>query len=339
MHASPLRGCPVRRRPTASLATPYGRGMAAQFSVDAAVSQAWAAVAHGARLSSRILQSVGDPVPRSNFAELNAVYPHEKASDWHRAYLGAALEHLLMWADLVAPLKFHPEQVVMHTFRPAYTLGRAALEAASQAVWMTAGGTARECSRRHLSLIRWDYVEHRKSVSGQEAKGRVEERDATLLKRASGVFAEADLRPPNHYTVLRAAAPVLGRNPDELERIWRAASGSAHGRVWPSLSLQHVVPLTEYEPGQFRTLRIPDTDGMTEVLEAAEQMLSYGVLRHADFCGADIPALIEDARLWLASVVPFREDADPEVVAHLRRRDAAASRRSPGTSDGSDGEC
>ena len=309
--------------------------MDAKFSVDAAVSQAWVAVAHSARMSSRILQSVGDPAPRSNFAELNAVYPHEKASDWHRSYLGAALEHLVVWADLVAPLAFHPGQVVTHTFRPAYTLGRAALEAASQAVWMTAGGTARECARRHLSLIRWDYAEHRKSVFGQEAKGRVEERDATLLERASGVFAEADLHSPNHYTVLRAAAPVVGSNPDDLERIWRAASGSAHGRVWPSLSLQHVFPLTEYEPGQYRTIRIPDTYGMTEVLEAAEQMTSYGVLRHADFCGADIPVLIEEARLWLASVVPFREDADPEIVARLRRRDPAASGRTPGTTDGS----
>ena len=317
-----------------SLATPYGRGMAPTFSVDAEVSQAWAAVAHGARLSSRILQSVGDPVQGSNSAELNAAYPHEKASDWHRSYLGAALEHLVMWADLVAPLKFHPEQVAIHTFRPAYTLGRASLEAASQAVWMTAGVTARECTRRHLSLIRWDYAEHRKSVFGQEAKGRVEKRDATLLDTASGVFAVAELHPPNHYTVLRAAAPVVGRNPDDLERIWRAASGSARGRVWPSLSLQHVFPWTEYEPGQYRTIRIPDTDGMTEVLEAAEQMMTYGVLRHADFCGADIPALMEHARLWLASVVPFREDADPEVVARLRRRDPAAGSQAPGTTDG-----
>jgi len=105
--------------------------MDAKFSVDAAVSQAWVAVAHGARMSSRILQSVGDPAPRSNFAQLNAVYPHEKASDWHRSYLGAALEHLVVWADLVAPLSFHPEHVVTHTFRPdlpsAHTLAFVAL--------------------------------------------------------------------------------------------------------------------------------------------------------------------------------------------------------------------
>jgi len=94
-------------------------------------------------------------------------------------------------------------------------------------------------------------------------------------------------------------------------------------------------PLREYEPGQYRTIRIPDTDGMTEVLEVAERMTSYGVLRHADFCGADMPVLIEEARLWLASVVPFREDADPEAIARLRRRTADGSGRTPSTTDGS----
>jgi len=294
--------------------------MTSGFAIDPRVSQAWVAVAHGARVSRRILQGVGDPAPGSSFAQVNALYPHEKASDWHRSYLGAALEHLVVWADLVAPLKFHPDHVVEHTVRPAYTLARAALEAASQAVWMTGGETARECVRRHLSLIRWDFAEHRKSVDTPEGKARVADRDAALPQRAARLFTEADLRPPTHYTVLRAAAAVVGSRPEDLERVWRAASGSAHGRVWPSLSLQHVVPLAEYEPGQYRTIRIPDTAGMTEVLEAADHMTLYGVLRHADYCGADIPALMEEARLWLASVVPFREDADPEVVARLRRR-------------------
>jgi hypothetical protein len=50
-------------------------------------------------------------------------------------------------------------------------------------------------------------------------------------------------------------------------------------------------------------------------------MTMHGVLRHADFCKADIPGLMQEARLWLASVVPLREDADPAVIAELNRRD------------------
>lgn len=55
--------------------------MTSGFAIDPRVSQAWVAVAHGARVSRRILQGVGDPAPGSSFAQVNALYPHEKASD------------------------------------------------------------------------------------------------------------------------------------------------------------------------------------------------------------------------------------------------------------------
>jgi hypothetical protein len=297
----------------------YCTCVAERIPVNEAITRPWVEVAQGARLSARMLSRMGDPAADSNFAQINALYPWEKASDWCRSYLSAALEHLSLWADYAAPLKFHPEHEVVHTFRPAYTLARAALEASSQAVWLTAGTSARECALRHLSLIRWDYQEHRKSVASTEGKQAIDAMDATLLERMSGVLAPEDLYRPNHFTVLRDASSVIERDPADVERIWRAASGSAHGRVWPSLTLQHVVPLAEYEPGHFRTVRVPDADGMTEVLTLAQQMTLHGVLRYADYAGEDIPELMEEARLWLASVIPFREDADVEVVEHLKR--------------------
>jgi hypothetical protein len=60
-------------------------------------------------MAQNILQHIGDPPPESNFALVNSLYANEKASDWHRSYLAAALEHLIVWADFAAPLKFHPE--------------------------------------------------------------------------------------------------------------------------------------------------------------------------------------------------------------------------------------
>lgn len=288
--------------------------------VDEATSLAWAQVAHTARLAHHMLKGTPGPAPNSHFTQINALYPHEKASDWHRSYLTAALDHLLIWANIVAPLKFHPEHEVTHAFRPAFTLARAAIEASSQAVWMTSGRTAKECTRRHLALIRWDYEEHRKSVTDAEGKKFIIDMDARLIRRASDNFPESTLKKPNHLTVLRAAAPEISFDPDVLEGIWRAASGSAHGKAWPALSLQHVVPVDEYEPGQFRTIRFPDAEKMTEVLNVASEMTMHGVLRHADFCKADISDLMQEARLWLASVAPFRDDADPTVLAHLNRR-------------------
>lgn len=283
------------------------------------VSRAWAEVANGARMTNHMLTSMPSLTAASNFAQIDAVYAYEKASDWHRAYLAAALEHLVVWADFAAPLRFHPEHEVTFTFRPAHTLGRAAMEAASQAVWMTAGGTAQECARRRLALIRWDYAEHRKSQADLTFKERIAQLDARLLDRASDVFDESDLRPPSHLTVLRAAAPVVGLDPDEVEEVWRAASGAAHGRNWASIALQHVVPLEEYEPGHLKTLRVPDPGPMTDVLRIAEKMTTYGVLRHADFRQADIGRMIEQSRLWLSSVIPFRDDADAATVALLKR--------------------
>ena len=60
---------------------------------------------------------------------------------------------------------------------------------------------------------------------------------------------------------------------------------------------------------------------MTEVLRFADRMVTYGVLRHADLCGADIPRLLGEARRWLIDVVPIADDADPAVIAHLNRED------------------
>lgn len=139
--------------------------------VDEEVSRAWVEVAQGARLSSHMLSNIGDPADDSNFSVITAMYPWEKASDWCRSYLSAALEHLKLWADYAAPLKFHPQHEVTHSFRPAYTLARAALEASSQAVWMTASTSPRECAVRHLSLIRWDFEEHRKMRCRSRCKG------------------------------------------------------------------------------------------------------------------------------------------------------------------------
>jgi len=72
---------------------------------------------------------IGDPRPDSNFAKVADLYPVEKVSDRVRAYLLAGIEHMLTWAELAAPLRFHEEQVMTVTLRPAYTLARATIEA------------------------------------------------------------------------------------------------------------------------------------------------------------------------------------------------------------------
>lgn len=273
----------------------------------------WVTVAHEARVMRRILANVGDPAANSRFLQINELYPWEKASDWSRGYLTAALEHLLIWADYVAPLKFHPEQRVEHTLRPVQTLARAAIEASAQAVWMLSGKSAPECARRHVRLMRCDISEQRKSLPVPE-KVRMDDADQILLARVRERWSDKDLGPISYLDAIKSACLEVRVSPDEAESIWRAASGSAHGKRWPTLSLQHVVPGEEYEPGQFRTVMVPDPSAMTNVLSLADTMTTYGVLRFADFSGADIASLSREAHTWLGGIIPLKDGVTPESL-------------------------
>lgn len=294
--------------------------MDVSFRVDEETLTAWSMTAHGARMLSSTLEGVPDPIPGSDWWKVNCIYPHEKASDWCRSYIAAALEHTLYWADVAMPLSFASDHVVRHTLRPVFTLSRAAMEAASHAVWLLSAPDPKECARRHLSLIRWDYEEYRKSAVGDDAlRRRVADAEERLLERTASEFEETQTRRPNLLSVIREAAAVVEMEPDQVERMWRASSGVAHGKAWPSNALQSVYPLSEYEPGHFRTLKIPDPQRMTEVLHATDRLTTFAVLKFAQFAGADLDGLLEEARLALVEKLPVRPDADPDLVARIHR--------------------
>jgi hypothetical protein len=278
----------------------------AEFPVDGQNKLEWVRVGHSARVMYRVLTNVGDPAANSNFTQINGVYPWEKASDWSRSYLIAALEHLLVWADYVAPLKFHPEQRVGHTLRPVQTLARAAIEASAQAVWILSGKSAAECARRHVRLMRCDLTEQRKSLPLPE-KVLMDKADEILLARVRERWSDKDLGPISYLDAIKSACLEVSVDPHEAETIWRAASGSTHGKHWPTLSLQHVLPGEEYEPGQFRTLIVPDALAMTSVLSLADTMTSYGVVKFAVSSGADVESLMSEALTWLSGIIPLQD--------------------------------
>ena len=265
------------------------------------------------------LRNAGEPRTGSPFAQVGETFPFEKVADRARAYLTASVEHLVFWADVHVPLKFHPEHTVDVTLRSSYTLGRAALESAAQAVWLMNTTDPMECIRRHICLMRWDLVEFRKSRLGAAEKSEARELEKDLVRRVSGVFDEEAVRAPTGYLeVIRLACTAEGLelDPDDAERIWRAASGAAHGKYWPTIELQRVVPLEDGESGQRRVL-VPDIDGITEVLRAAHEMMQIGVLRYLDYAGVDIQEALDTARAWYTEVIPLKEGIDREL---LRRR-------------------
>lgn len=280
-------------------------------------------MAQGARLSWHIFVNVPPAAEGSNFFRARELYPFEAVDERARAYVGAALEHLMLWAEYAAPLKFHPEHECNFQQRPPYTLARAALEAAAQAVWMLDTRDPLECTRRHLSLIRWDLQEHKRSKSDRDEKEEVAARDRELIERVSEVFTADEIKPPPGYLwVLRHAcdASDLDLEADHVERLWRAASGSAHGMYWPTQELQKLVEVPS-DDGGIRQIRVADTQGIAEVLQAAYKMTQYGVLKYADFAGAEIPSLMTASRSWLARKITLRDDADPAVVQRLRNGD------------------
>ena len=277
--------------------------------VDEKNSLAWTAVAQSARVFHQAMSLIGDPVAGSNFAKVADLYPFEKVSDRVRAYLLAGIEHMLMWADFAAPIKFHEEQVTNVTLRPAYTLARATIEASAQAVWLLDTPYPWECVRRHLSLIRWDLQEHRKSKLDAGEKKIVKAREDELLRRVSAVFQPQDIKPPVGYLdVIRSACKADGLDLEAAvaERLWRAASGAAHGKYWPTLDLQHTQIGEEYEPGHHRTVQLPSASAITEILTAANTISQYGVILFARFSGADVEAVFGEAVARVAQLIPLK---------------------------------
>jgi hypothetical protein len=140
-------------------------------------------------------------------------------------------------------------------------------------------------------------------------------REAALLTRVAEFFTEEELRPPNGYLdVLRSACDADGLDLDaaSVERLWRAASGAAHGMYWPNLELQRLTVGDEYEPGHFRARSLPDSAVMVDVIEAAYKMSRYAVLKYLLFSGTDPDALRGPAMHWLKENITLKPDVNPE---------------------------
>ena len=165
--------------------------------------------------------------------------------------------------------------------------------------------------------MRWDLAESRKSRLDTGRKTEARELEQKLVQRVSEIFDEEEVRAPTGYLeVIRWACAADGLNlePDDAERIWRAASGAAHGKYWPTIELQRSMPLAHDEPGQQRSVLVPDVDGITEVLRAAHDTMQVGVLRYLDYLGADIQGSLDTARVWYSEVIPLKPGVDREMV-------------------------
>jgi hypothetical protein len=268
---------------------------AGRITIDREQSRPWVEVAQSARVLRDLLTKTPAAVAGSPFRTIDEDIP-ESCETWCRSYLSSALEHLGLWADHVAPLTLHPDAVVHHEARPAQTLARAALESASQAVWVMASRDPREVLRRHLSLVLADWEEQRKAELEPQRKADLRQQRLDLLKilEAHGVKTSD----PSYLTLVTAAASeVRSKAPDadlgdpaRVERLWRASAGSAHGKMWPSVELRVSVELN----GQ--KYSFPDANAMSAILVLADKVTRYGVFRFIDYAGHE-PQIAERLRV------------------------------------------
>ena len=75
--------------------------------------QRWVRATYSIRACELALDGAVDPIPASLLACADALYPWEKVSAWSHNYLCAGIEHMLLWADLVAPYSFDEAHVIM----------------------------------------------------------------------------------------------------------------------------------------------------------------------------------------------------------------------------------
>jgi hypothetical protein len=189
----------------------------------------WATAAHTARLASYMLASVLDPRPGSSLADDDAAYPWEKCSAWTRSALLAATDHLVVWANIVAPQQVFEGMVVRNPPRPYYTLARAGLESAAQAVWILDQEESSERVRRHLRLLFHDlrHMALAFEMAGDARAPGVRQRMEQIRERVGDddAFETIKKQEPKYSAMVRECAGAINMEPAELEVLWRGARG------------------------------------------------------------------------------------------------------------------
>jgi hypothetical protein len=255
----------------------------------------WVGAAHMSRIASYMLAEVQDPLPGSRLAADDEAYVWEKCSAWTRSGLVAAIDHLIVWANIVAPQQVFEGMVVSNPPRPYFTLARGALESAAQAVWVLDQEASGERVHRHLGLL---YHDLRQMALAFEAASddrapAVRERMKAVGERVGDidVFAAIKNREPKYSTMVGECAGALGMEHAELEVLWRGASAAAHGKNWFRRVGYTAEVDDEYEPGYYRVMLQPDPAAITRLVTAAARLTLHGVLRFIDCAGYDFSPL------------------------------------------------
>ena len=277
----------------------------------------WIEAAQSGRLNADVLEHLMPPREGSSLRPNADSDPFKNMAWWSYGYLEAAADHLLLWADYAAPPKFHPDSEVTHTLRPAFTLARATIESAAQAIWILSPEEQIDRVRRYVQLATWDLDEQTKAAESPEGR-------AVLQARRDELFAGMGItrrqwRPPKYLEMIREAAEFMTIgdetgfvSPDRIERVWRSAAGAAHGKRWTEFELQD-----RTDAGNGLVLSTPRIEAISEVLEAASKYLSAGVILFAIRAGH----MEHFGDLWQEATIRLAERITPRDGEVIRRKD------------------
>jgi hypothetical protein len=136
--------------------------------------------------------------------------------------LVAATDHLILWANVVAPQRPFEGMIIQNPVRPYYTLARAGMESAAQAVWVLKADEFAERVHPHLRLLYHDLRQMALAFEKQgdsRAAPSARERMSALQTRIGDAYTVESItkREPKCSAMVCECATTIGMQPDDLE--------------------------------------------------------------------------------------------------------------------------
>lgn len=175
--------------------------------------------------------------------------------------LGAAQDHLHALRTLVA------DAGTLHTSSP-FTLVRAAMEGAAQALWLLQPDDRRVRALRRFKMAVRDADERRRAhmrILEMNPKENVEREQLfkaacdrfVELAEPSGITRQEVMeRSAGFGTMVAASGPYAGVSCEQMEGMWRMASGYAHGQTWSLLGTADLAPQGAWSQDGVRIYKI-----------------------------------------------------------------------------------
>jgi len=229
-------------------------------------------------------QEPPDDLPGSDFAKDRNELPEEPTSHWARRLIVAAVDHMLCVRTLGGrPPAGHAEWQA----HAPWTLMRASLEAASQAVWLMSPADSRRRVERLLRLIHQDSRDHAAAIRStvQRRKRKNEPTSREVLDRAARLaarFGTSAVKIDERMNLLdcinEAARKSRVAPGDWAETLWRVASGNAHGRSWAHLAMGDIQEVERIDDQTIMARGLIDLEHASKLVS-----VSVGTIQYADW--------------------------------------------------------